>query len=236
MSQSIDQDFHDHKEWRTWLKRNHSSEKEVWVIIQKKKSERNGLKYREAVEEAICFGWIDSKMQSIDNNSFRQRFSPRKKNSIWSKKNKETAEKMIQEGKMKKSGFETINMAKSLPLHTVNFAILQLLPGSAVRRIAHEYGEVNYDFSIGTGHPGDTLSFVPFGLTKDYLIKMQRRAYREFFVRPIQIFRLLKSIDSWEDIKKYYKLLLVFLKLYCASARKIGQKKKEITPHPPVRI
>jgi len=112
MSRSIDQDFHDHKEWRTWLKRNHSSENEVWVIIQKKKSERNGLKYQEAVEEAICFGWIDSKMQSIDNNSFRQRFSPRKKNSIWSKKNKETAEKMIQEGKMKKSGFETINIAK----------------------------------------------------------------------------------------------------------------------------
>ena len=112
MSQSIDQDFHDHKEWRIWLERNHSSENEVWVIIQKKKSERNGLKYQEAVEEAICFGWIDSKMQSIDNNSFRQRFSPRKKNSIWSKKNKETAEKMIQERKMKKSGFETINIAK----------------------------------------------------------------------------------------------------------------------------
>ena len=112
MSQSIDQDFHEHEEWRTWLERNHSSEKEVWVIIQKKKSERNGLKYQEAVEEAICFGWIDSKMQSIDNNRFRQRFSPRRKNSMWSKKNKETAEKTIQEGKMKKSGFETINIAK----------------------------------------------------------------------------------------------------------------------------
>jgi len=112
MSHSIGHKFQDHKQWRDWLEKNRSSEKEVWVIIQKKKSERNGLKYQEAVEEAICFGWIDSKMQSIDNNSFRQRFSPRRKNSLWSKKNKETAEKTIQEGKMKKSGFETINVAK----------------------------------------------------------------------------------------------------------------------------
>ena len=112
MPQSFDQEFHDQKEWRMWLEENHSSEKEAWVIIQKKKSVRKGLKYQEAVEEAICFGWIDSKMQSIDAERFRQRFSPRRKNSIWSKKNKETAEKTIREGKMKKSGFETINIAK----------------------------------------------------------------------------------------------------------------------------
>jgi uncharacterized protein YdeI (YjbR/CyaY-like superfamily) len=112
MSQSTDQEFLDRKEWRRWLEEKHSSEKEVWVIIYKKKSGRTGLKYQEAVEEAICFGWIDSKMQRIDAKRFRQRFSPRKKNSIWSKNNKETAEKMIQEAKMTQAGFETINEAK----------------------------------------------------------------------------------------------------------------------------
>ena len=112
MSNSIDQDFLDRKGWRKWLEENHSSEKEIWVIIYKKKSGENGLKYQEAVEEAICFGWIDSKMQSIDAIRFRQRFSPRKKNSIWSRSNKETAEKMIQEEKMAQAGFETINEAK----------------------------------------------------------------------------------------------------------------------------
>ena len=86
MPQSFDQEFQDHKEWRIWLEENHFSEKEVWVIIQKKKSGRKGLNYQEAVQEAICFGWIDSKMQSIDVQRFRQRFSPRRKNSIWSKK------------------------------------------------------------------------------------------------------------------------------------------------------
>jgi len=112
MSQYIDQEFLDHKEWRKWLEENHSFEKEVWVIIYKKKSGKKGLKYQEAVEEAICFGWIDSKMQSIYAKRFRQRFSPRKNNSIWSKNNKETAEKMIHEGKMVKAGFEIINEAK----------------------------------------------------------------------------------------------------------------------------
>jgi uncharacterized protein YdeI (YjbR/CyaY-like superfamily) len=112
MSQSVTQEFLDRKEWRRWLEEKHSSETEVWVIIQKKNSGRNGLRYEEAVEEAVCFGWIDSKMQSIDAEGFRQRFSPRRKNSIWSKKNKKTAEKMIKAGKMTEAGFATINIAK----------------------------------------------------------------------------------------------------------------------------
>jgi uncharacterized protein YdeI (YjbR/CyaY-like superfamily) len=82
MSQLIDQEFLSRKEWRRWLEENSSSEKEVWVIIQKKKSRKKGLKLNEAVEESICFGWIDSKMQSIDPERFRLRFSPRKKNSL----------------------------------------------------------------------------------------------------------------------------------------------------------
>ena len=109
---------------------------------------------------------------------------------------------------------QTIDFAKSLPLFTINFCILQLLPGSEVRSIAHEYGEVNYDLNLGSGHPGDTLSFVPKGLTKEYLKKMQRRGYTEFFVRPRQIWRLLSAIDSWEDIRKYFRMVFAFLKLY----------------------
>jgi uncharacterized protein YdeI (YjbR/CyaY-like superfamily) len=113
MSKPSAQEFKDRAEWHKWLEENGSSEKEVWVIIYKKHYGRRGLQYQEAVEEAICFGWIDSKMQSIDTSKFRQRFSPRKKTSIWSKINKETAEKMIQRGKMTPAGFETINKAKA---------------------------------------------------------------------------------------------------------------------------
>ena len=112
MSEANNREFLDREQWRQWLEDNHSSIKEIWVIIHKKKSVRKGLKYQEAVEEAICFGWIDSKMQSIDAGTFRQRFSPRRKISIWSQKNKETAKKMIRAGKMTPAGFETINDAK----------------------------------------------------------------------------------------------------------------------------
>lgn len=112
MPLSIDQEFKDQNEWHIWLEENHSSEKEVWVIIQKKNSGRKGLNYQEAVEEAICYGCIDSKMQTIDSQRFRQRFSPRRKNNIWSKMNKETAEKMIRTGKMSEAGLKTIKIAK----------------------------------------------------------------------------------------------------------------------------
>ena len=112
MSNLSDQYFPSRKEWREWLEKNHATKKEIWIILQKKNSPKKGLKYQEALEEAICFGWIDSKMQSIDTKTFRQRFSPRRKSSIWSKKNKESAEKMIKEKKMKKAGFVAIESAK----------------------------------------------------------------------------------------------------------------------------
>ena len=107
-----DHNFRNQKEWRKWLSENHFSKKEIWIIIQKKASKNPGITYLQAVEEAICFGWIDSKMQSIDSISYRQRFSPRRRNSVWSKKNKQTAKKMIRLGKMTKNGFETIKNAK----------------------------------------------------------------------------------------------------------------------------
>jgi anaerobic magnesium-protoporphyrin IX monomethyl ester cyclase len=109
---------------------------------------------------------------------------------------------------------QTINFAKELPLFTVSFTILFLIPGSKVREIAHKYGTVSYDYCLNTGHPGETLSFVAKGLTVEYLKSTQRRAYAEFFIRPIQIWRLIRAIDSWEDIKKYRELAQAFFKLF----------------------
>jgi len=108
---------------------------------------------------------------------------------------------------------QTIDFAKELPLLTVNFCILQLMPGSEVRKIAHNYGTTDYRLELGSGHPQDALSFVPHGLTEKYLRAAQKRAYREFFLRPIQIWRLLRSVDSWEDVRKYWRLFVTFLKL-----------------------
>jgi len=112
MTQSQNLNFKTREEWRDWLTKNHSKANEAWVILYKKNSEKNGLKYVEAVEEALCYGWIDSKMNRLDEDTFRQRFSPRRKNSIWSKSNKERAIRLIKEGKMTNAGYVSINEGK----------------------------------------------------------------------------------------------------------------------------
>jgi len=107
-----DLDFKTREEWREWLQKNHERENEAWVILHKKNSKKDGLRYFEAVEEAMCYGWIDSKMNRIDEDTFRQRFSPRREKGVWSKSNKELAIRLMKEGKMTKAGYEAIEEGK----------------------------------------------------------------------------------------------------------------------------
>ena len=79
--------FRSQTEFRTWLERNHASKTEVWVGMHKKASTKKGITYREALDEALCFGWIDGKVRTIDEVAYMQRFSPRTKRSPWSKIN-----------------------------------------------------------------------------------------------------------------------------------------------------
>ena len=94
--------------WRKWLKNYHDKEKEVWLIYFKKHTGKFSIAYNDAVEEAICFGWIDGKVRSIDAEKYMQRFSPRNPDSVWSLLNKKRALKMIKEGKMTGAGLKTI--------------------------------------------------------------------------------------------------------------------------------
>ena len=104
--------FEDKKKWRDWLEKNHLKYNEIWLTHYKKNSNKKSIKQRDAVEEAICFGWIDSTLKKIDEERYILRYTPRKKKSVWSKINKDTAEKMILLGKMTQSGYDTINIAK----------------------------------------------------------------------------------------------------------------------------
>lgn len=106
--------FKNREEWRKWLSKNHDKENEVWLIHYKKHSNKLGVNHGEAVEESICFGWIDGKLKRVDNKKFILRYSPRKANSVWSKINKEKAEKMIKLGKMSKYGLVKIEEAKKI--------------------------------------------------------------------------------------------------------------------------
>jgi uncharacterized protein YdeI (YjbR/CyaY-like superfamily) len=100
------------KVWRAWLKKNHLSEKSVWLIIYHKESETSSIDYNEAVEEALCFGWIDSKPNKRDKESYYLFFAQRKPKSNWSKANKERVERMIAQGLMTKAGQQMVDLAK----------------------------------------------------------------------------------------------------------------------------
>ena len=104
--------FKNRNGWRSWLEKNHKMSNEVWLVHYKKSSSKKNLNHFDAVEEAICFGWIDSKLKKIDDERFILRYSPRKTRSVWSKINKENAEKMISLGKMMPAGFDRIKEAK----------------------------------------------------------------------------------------------------------------------------
>jgi uncharacterized protein YdeI (YjbR/CyaY-like superfamily) len=104
--------FDSKEEWRQWLIENHSTSDSIWIFIQKKNSEKIGIRYNEALDEAICFGWIDGRMKRFDKSQFIQRFSPRRKKSKWSLLNKKRAEKLISEGKMTNAGYLVIEEAK----------------------------------------------------------------------------------------------------------------------------
>jgi len=88
------------KEWRNWLEKNHSGKKEIWLVYYKKHTNKPTVTYKESVEEAICFGWIDGIKKRIDDEKYTHRFTPRKSNSKWSPRNIDIAEKMIKAGLM----------------------------------------------------------------------------------------------------------------------------------------
>ena len=101
------------KEWRKWLQKNHQSEKSVWLIIYHKESKISSIYYEEAVEEALCFGWIDSKGNKRDDESSYLYFAKRNPKSNWSKINKVRVEKLLKQGLMTENGQRMIDLAKA---------------------------------------------------------------------------------------------------------------------------
>jgi uncharacterized protein YdeI (YjbR/CyaY-like superfamily) len=104
--------FKDRKEWWLWLRSHHDTNSEAWLLIQKKHSTSPGLSLDEAVEEALCFGWIDGVLNTRDSQSYLLRFSPRKPNSVWSMRNIQRVERLQQRGKMTDAGLKEVQNAK----------------------------------------------------------------------------------------------------------------------------
>ena len=99
--------------WESWLDDHHDSSPGVWLKIAKKGAPETSVSYAEALDEALCFGWIDGQKKSHDRNAFLQKFTPRRPTSIWSKRNIEHCERLIAAGKMELSGQAEIDRAKA---------------------------------------------------------------------------------------------------------------------------
>jgi uncharacterized protein YdeI (YjbR/CyaY-like superfamily) len=95
-------------DWRGWLAKNHDHEQEVWLVYFKPASGKANIDYESSVEEALCFGWIDSIIQKIDEEKYARKFNPRRLESIWSETNKRRVVKVIREGRMTEAGMAKV--------------------------------------------------------------------------------------------------------------------------------
>jgi uncharacterized protein YdeI (YjbR/CyaY-like superfamily) len=109
------------EEWRAWLEQHHASTAEIWLIIYKRQSGIPCLKLEEAVEEALCFGWIDGILKPVDEQRYALRFTPRKNDSNWSALNKRRALKLVRAGRMTEAGLAKI----TFPLDETSLAAAQ---------------------------------------------------------------------------------------------------------------
>ena len=100
--------------WRTWLAEHGAAATEAWLVLAKKGGESpTRLTYPEALEEALCFGWIDGQVRRRDDSSYRQRFTPRRARSVWSKRNVQLAEALIAAGRMEPAGLAAVERARA---------------------------------------------------------------------------------------------------------------------------
>jgi len=102
----------DRDDWRSWLREHHAAAREVWLVFFKKATGTPSIPYEDSVEEALCFGWIDSLIKNLDGERYARKFTPRTATAVWSADNKRRVEKLLQEGRMTEAGRRIIDEAK----------------------------------------------------------------------------------------------------------------------------
>lgn len=103
----------DAEAWHAWLDRHHAAHPGVWLVLHKKGGHATALTYAEALDEALCFGWIDGQIARRDDDSYRQRFTPRRPTSPWSARNVEHVARLTQAGRMQSAGIAAVDAAKA---------------------------------------------------------------------------------------------------------------------------
>ena len=105
--------FSDPSEWRAWLEAQHARRQSVWLVITRQKAAGTGLSLAAAVEEALCYGWIDGGLCPVDADHYCLRFSPRRRRSLWSENNKRRAARLMRQGRMTSAGLAAVAAAKA---------------------------------------------------------------------------------------------------------------------------
>jgi uncharacterized protein YdeI (YjbR/CyaY-like superfamily) len=137
------------KHWRQWLVKNHDKKQSIWLICYKKQTEVPTVLWSDAVDEALCFGWIDSIRRPLDDEKFIQYFSRRKPTSVWSKVNKDKVQRLIDEGQMEKAGYATIETAKKNGTWTLMDAVEKLtIPKQLAKEFKAEPGSKEFFQSV----------------------------------------------------------------------------------------
>lgn len=140
---------YDKQDWRKWLESNHNKKDAIWLIFYKKKSSNYNLSWSESVDEALCFGWIDSVKRTIDTEKYKQYFSRRKAKSNWSKINKDKVDFLISENLMQEAGYETIEIAKKNRSWTILDEVEALVvPEDLKEEFANYKGSMEYFDSL----------------------------------------------------------------------------------------
>ncbi|MES2554606.1 MAG: YdeI/OmpD-associated family protein [Bacteroidota bacterium] len=137
------------EEWRNWLQENHVEKQSVWLVMYKKQSGVPTVSWSEAVDEALCFGWIDSTKRSLDSERSIQYFTKRKAVSTWSKINKAKIEELVKNGRMTEAGLRIIEIAKQNGSWTILDEVEELIvPDDLEQALAAKTGATEFFLSL----------------------------------------------------------------------------------------
>jgi uncharacterized protein YdeI (YjbR/CyaY-like superfamily) len=147
--------------WRQWLQENHQSKQSIWLIYYKKKSGMPSLSWSEAVDEALCFGWIDSTAKPIDDDTYMQFFSKRKPKSVWSKVNKEKIKRLLDADLIAQAGLESIEKAKQNGSWTILDEVEELIiPQDLERAFESLSGSKDFFLSLSKSVQKTALTWI----------------------------------------------------------------------------
>lgn len=151
------------KEWRQWLSENHNSRESVWLILYKKESGKPIISWSDAVDHALCFGWVDGKRKPFDEEKFLQFFCRRKSKGTWSKINKEKVQRLIAEGLMTQAGLDTIEKAKQNGSWTILDDVEELIIPEDLENEFHSHpGSKDYFLGLSKSVRKTILAWIVF--------------------------------------------------------------------------